>query len=654
MSGYKTLILTGALIWLLTSGHACSRVSGQGEEKRLLVLGMDGLDPRLMGKLMEEGQLPAFAQLKAQGGFRVLGTTVPPLSPVAWSTFITGTDPGGHGIFDFIHRDPTTLKPYLSTSRTEPGRYHVRLGEWAFPLAGGQVSLLRKGRAFWELLDEQGVATSISRIPANFPPVETGGRSLSGMGTPDLLGTYGTFSVYTDHPPVNPDEISGGRVYPVTELNHRIEARLYGPTNSFRARPAPTTVDFAVWVDPEQHVAKLAVQGQEILLKEGEWSEWLRVEFPLIPSFKSVSGIFRAYLKEVHPHFMLYVTPINLDPQAPALPIATPPSYAGDLARSIGLFYTQGMAEDTKAFNAHILDEREYLTQVQAVLSEQIRMLRYELERFQSGLLFFYISTTDLVPHMFWAPMDPRHPGHDPQVGRQYHDVIENVYRQMDRLLASVLARLDDRTTVLVMSDHGFAPFYRQFHLNTWLLEEGYLVLRQPVPAGERTLLSSVDWSRTRAYGLGLNGLYVNLKGRESQGSVDPKERGALVKELADKLMALRDPASGEPVVARAYKAEDIYSAPYAEHAPDIVMGYNRGYRSSNKTALGEIPEAVLSDNKERWSGDHAMAADLVPGVVFSNRKIAAAEPTLADLTVTILTEFGVSPDPAMKGKSIF
>ena len=651
--GLGGLLAISAILVTVLSFHACTRASGDGSGKRVLILGMDGLDPQLLTSLMERGKLPNFLRLKERGDFRVLGTSVPPLSPVAWSNFITGMDPGGHGIFDFIHRDPKTLTPYLSTSRAEGSGKTIRLGEWVFPLSGGQVNLLRKGRAFWEVLEEKGIPTSVSRIPANFPPVEAGGRSLSGMGTPDIQGTYGTFSFYTDQPPPNAENLSGGRVYEVTELNHRIEARLYGPTNTFRAQPVPANVEFAVWTDPEHRVAKLVIQDQQVLLKQGEWSDWVRVDFPLVPMVKSVRGMCRFFLKEVHPHFRLYVSPVNLDPEAPALPISTPPSYSKELARAIGPFYTQGMPEDTKAFNAHVLDEDEFMGQVNLVLAEQVAMLRYELHRFRSGVLFFYVSTTDLVPHMFWAQMDPKHPGHDPEKSA-YQGVIEGVYEKMDQLLGSVLAKLDDRTTFILMSDHGFAPFYRQFHLNTWLLENGYLVLKDQPGRGERSLFTSGDWSRTKAYGLGLNGLYLNLRGRESEGIVEARDRAALADQIARQLMDLRDPHSGEPVIARVYKAAEIYAGPYLEAAPDLIVGYNRGYRGSNKTALGEIPAGILTDNKERWSGDHAMAAELVPGVVFSNKKITAPAPTLSDLTVTILAEFGIQPEPTMKGHSIF
>lgn len=620
----------------------------------MLVLGMDGLDPAIVERLMQQGRLPNFALLKARGDFKRLATSVPPLSPVAWSNFITGMDPGGHGIFDFIHRDPATVAPYLSTSRVEPPGKTVRLGNWLFPLSGGRVELLRRGKAFWEMLAAKGIPARINGMPANFPPVESAGISLSGMGTPDIQGTYGTFTFYTDAPPEDAEDISGGRIFPVTVADQRVEATLVGPINTFRKQGGSATIDFVVMLDPEQPVAKIVIQDTELLLNQGEWSEWVRVEFPLIPFLKSVSGICRFYLKEVHPDFKLYVTPINLDPEAPALPISTPASYAKDLARAIGLFYTQGMPEDTKALNGHLLDEDEFLAQARTVLAERLAMLEYELKRFRSGLLFFYISSPDPIQHMFWGPIDPDHPAHQRTTGIRYGGAIEAIYREMDRLLGRALAEVDDRMTLIVMSDHGFAPFYRYFNLNTWLKDNGYLALMSGGRRGESSLSQGVDWQRTRAYGLGLNALYLNLLGRERTGIVSPDQKAGLLDEIARKLLRVRDPVTRRPIVFRVYKASEAYAGSEVGSAPDLIVGYNRGYRASSKTALGEIPEGLVGDNTEKWSGDHAMAAELVPGVVFSNRKIKVLDPALTDLTVTILSEFGLQAGEGMRGRRIF
>ena len=643
-----------ALLVALPVVSSCHRGPAQTGGKRVLVLGMDGLDPLIVERLMQQGKLPNFALLKERGDFRRLATSVPPLSPVAWSSFITGMDPGGHGIFDFIHRDPASVAPYLSTSRVEPPGKVIRLRGWLFPLSGGRVELLRRGKAFWELLAAKGIPTTINGIPANFPPVESSAQSVSGMGTPDIQGTYGTFAFFTDAPPEDAEDISGGQIFPVTVTDHRVDATLLGPINTFREGGGTATIGFVVMIDPEHPVAKIVIQDREILLNQGEWSEWVRVEFPLIPFLKRVSGICRFYLKEVHPDFKLYVTPINLDPEAPALPISTPASYAKDLARAIGLFYTQGMPEDTKALNGHILDEEEFLAQARTVLAERLAMLEHELKRFRAGLLFFYISSPDPIQHMFWGPMDTSHPAHEQTASNKYGGAIEAVYREMDRILGRALAEADNRMTLIVMSDHGFAPFYRYFNLNTWLKDNGYLALMSGRGRGESSLSQGVDWQRTRAYGLGLNALYLNLRGRERTGIVPPDQKAGLLDEIARRLLHVRDPVTGRPIVFRVYKASEVYAGSQVESAPDLIVGYNRGYRASSKTALGEIPEGLVGDNTEKWSGDHAMAAELVPGVVFSNRKIKVPDPALIDLTVTILSEFGLEAGEGMRGRRIF
>jgi predicted AlkP superfamily phosphohydrolase/phosphomutase len=647
------IIVIGALAAFFTLSSCHSRPA-QTTGKRVLVLGMDGLDPLIAERLMREGELPNFTVLKERGDFRRLASSIPPLSPVAWSSFITGTDPGGHGIFDFIHRDPATLAPYLSTSRAEGASRTIKLGRWMFPLTGGRVELLRRGKAFWEILAAKGIPATVNGIPANFPPVGSAARSLSGMGTPDIQGTYGTFSFFTDSPPEDAEDLSGGQLFPVVAVDYQVEAALEGPVNTFREGGGTSKVEFAVSIDPEHHVAKIVIQGEEILLNEGEWSDWVRVEFPLIPFLKSVTGICRFYLKEVHPQFKLYVTPINLDPQAPALPISAPPSYAKELVRAIGPFYTQGMPEDTKALNGRILDEPEFLAQARSVLRERLAMLEYELKRFHAGVLFFYISSPDPIQHMFWGPMDTDHPAHDRAAGVLYGGTIKAVYQEMDRIVGRVLAEVDDRTTLIVMSDHGFAPFYRYFNLNTWLKDNGYLVLMATAEQGERSPFQDVDWQRTQAYGLGLNALYLNLQGREPMGSVPPGEKARLLDEIALRLLRVRDPVTHRHAVSRVYKASEVYSGPYVESAPDLIVGYNRGYRASSKTALGEIPAGLFGDNKEKWSGDHAMAAELVPGVLFSNKKVKVPDPALPDLAVTILAEFGIQPAEGMRGRPIF
>jgi predicted AlkP superfamily phosphohydrolase/phosphomutase len=625
----------------------------QGNQ-RLIILGIDGMDPQLLRQFMREGKMPNFAKLAAQGDFRELTTSIPPQSPVAWSNLITGMNAGGHGIFDFIHRDPKTMELYFSASRVEGPKHSIHLGNWSIPLGGGSAEQLRQGTAFWQILDQHGIPNTVVRIPSNFPPVPAKGKTLSGMGTPDLRGTYGTFSFYTDDPTVTAGPVEGGQILPVQVENSQVKANLIGPDNSFRKGSPPATEPFTVSVDPVDPVVKVSLQGQEFILREAEWSDWRRVEFQLIPFFGNVHGMCRFYLKQAHPRFQLYVSPINIDPADPALPISTPSSYSRLLTDETGEFHTQGIAEDTKALSDGVLDDNEYLQQARTVLAEHRRIFDAEFPKFARGLFFFYFSSLDLNSHMMWRLMDRQHPEYDPALAAQNGSAIASFYQQMDQVLGEVLPKLDDRTTLLVLSDHGFAPYYRSFNLNTWLLNHGYIKLKSDANSDSTEPFANVDWSQTRAYGLGLNGLYLNLRGREAKGIVDPASSSTLMAEIRNKLLEIRDPKTNLPVITRVDLAGEAYQGPYAHSGPDMLVGYNRGYRAGWKTILGAFPQDELEDNGNPWSGDHCMDYTLVPGVLLSNHKISAAAPALTDIAPTILAEFGIAKAKGMIGQSVF
>jgi predicted AlkP superfamily phosphohydrolase/phosphomutase len=648
-------LFAGVLLVGISAMLACDHSHGrwQGQHK-LIILGVDGMDPQLLRQFMREGKTPNFVKLAEQGSFRELTTSIPPQSPVAWSNLITGMDAGGHGIFDFIHRDPKTLQLYFSTSRVEGPKHAIHLGKWVIPLGGGSVEQLRKGKAFWEILDQHGVPNTIFRIPANFPPVPAKGKTLSGMGTPDLRGTYGTFSFYTDDPTAVTGAVEGGQVIPVQVENSKVTANLVGPDNTFRTGSPPAIEPFSVAIDPLEAVGRIAVEGQEFVLREGEWSDWVRVEFQLIPFFGNVKGMCRFYLKQAHPRFQLYVSPINIDPADPALPISTPPKYSRMLAEEVGEFYTQGIAEDTKALSAGVLDDKEYLQQARTVLAEHRQIFDKEFPKFNQGVFFFYFSSLDLNSHMMWRLMDPKHPEYDASQADQNRSAITEFYQQIDQVLGEVLPKLDDHTTLLVLSDHGFAPYYRSFNLNTWLLNNGYIKMKKAGDADSNEPLANVDWSGTRAYGLGLNGLYINMRGRDRDGIVAGVEANALIQEIKTKLLQESDPQTGLPVITRVDVASEVYHGPYAHLGPDLLVGYNRGYRAGWKTILGAFPPDVLEDNTNPWSGDHCMDYTLVPGVLLSNRKIVAGTPALTDIAPTILSEFGINQPKDMMGRPVW
>jgi predicted AlkP superfamily phosphohydrolase/phosphomutase len=559
---------------------------------------------------------------------------------------------GGHGIFDFIHRDPSTYLPYLSTSRTTPSQKTITLGDYVIPLSSGKVDNLCRGQAFWEILEEYEIPATISRMPSNFPPKSTRQKTLSGMGTPDILGTYGIFSYYTDQPLEMDKDIGGGRIVEVAVRENTVRAALIGPKNTYRKNEPQAELVFTVYRDPEYPVAKIVIEGEEIFLKEGEWSPWMQLSFPMIPTVK-VKGICQFYLKEVHPHFKLYVTPIHIDPSDPALPISTPEDYARELYKKFGPYHTKGLPADTKALDHGVLNESEFLEMDDRILNENLALYDYELDRFQTGLLFYYISSTDQRSHMFWRLQDPRHPMYDEKLALEYGDTIEKIYQEMDGLLEKTFRKVDKRTILMVLSDHGFSPFYRSFHLNSWLKDNGYIQLKDESNRREGEFFQNVDWSRTKAYALGFNGLYINQRGREAMGVVSPNEKSALVHEIANRLEGVTDPKTKKRAIFKAYESQDSYQGPHKDSGPDIIVGYNHGYRASWQTALGKIPIQWYENNTQKWSGDHCMAPDLLPGILLMNRPIRRPNVALHDLTATILSSFGIKTPADMKGSSI-
>ena len=613
---------------VLIGGSLCACHRPEAHGKKVIVLGVDGMDPGFLERHWKE--LPYVAWLRDTGGFRRLRTTTPPQSPVAWSTFITGLDPSEHGIFDFVHRDPKTMLPFSSMSRTEEPLFKLPIGPYIFPLSSARVETLRKGQAFWEILADRDIPVSVMHMPTNYPPIKAG-DALAGMGTPDLRGTQGTFTYFTDDPEELSRDVPGGRIVKVHGENGRFTLPVEGPPNSLRKDSRFAAVNLVVDVDADNGAARLAVGEAFAIVKQGEWSEWLRADFPLLGWLAGARGMFRVYAKQLHPRLEIYVTPVNIDPRSPDLPVSSPASFSREAARDVGPFYTQGIAEDTSAFRQGVFSMEEFERQSGLVASDELKLLRYSLAHFREGLLFFYFSSIDQNSHMLWGKHEPE---------------LLAVYRAVDKAIGEVINRFPD-ADIIVMSDHGFNSFDRSVNLNTWLWQQGFLALQGP-PGGDDEMFANVDWSKTRAYALGLNGLYLNIAGREKNGILHRgAETDAVIKKLTEELTQFRDPVNGHQVV-------EVLSPTHAESGPDMIVGYGRTYRGSWQTALGAAPAALLEDNTDAWIGDHCINPDDVPGVLLSNRTLLAENPGLKDLTVTILRLFGAAPGIGMNGKSVF
>jgi predicted AlkP superfamily phosphohydrolase/phosphomutase len=616
---------------------------------RVVIIGFDGLDPRLAERFMAEGKLPNFQQLKAQGTFSRLATSYPAISPAAWSSFMTGVDCSHHNIFDFITRDPRTYQPILSSAEIGSTSKTLSLGKIKIPLGKPSVRLLRRSKPFWSILGEQNIFSSIIRVPITFPPEKFNGVLLSGMCTPDLLGTQGTFSYYTSKR-ARPESKEGGQCIPLEITGNVVRTYLQGPRDEFHADNAVLKIPLTIRLEPRHNRVQLRVSGQRFFLQPRSYSPWIRVGFPTGLGSK-IRGICRFYLNELSPNLDLYVTPVQIDPERPALPISHPVSYSVYLSKLMGCCYgTLGLAEDTWALNEGVIDEEAFLQQAYLFFEEREEMLVRALDRTRKGLCVCVFDTSDRIQHMFFRCLDPTHPANQGKETTKHVRVIEDMYRRMDALLGRLRARLDDNTVLIVMSDHGFTPFRRGVNLNTWLLQNGYLALK-PGNTTSGEWFAAVDWSRTKAYCLGLTGIFINKAGREAQGIVeDGDEYRQLKRDIIDQLTGLQDADTRRVAIREVIDTAEAFPGPYLDSGADLLLGFDAGYRISWDCASGKVSETVFEDNTKRWSGDHCVDPELVPGVLFSNRPISISTPHIRDLAPTVLKLFGVKAPPYMEG----
>jgi len=633
---FSLLLWPLRLLWRLVKRRKGNR---KALVKKTIFLGLDGLDPKLTERFIAEGKLPNLARLAETGSYRRLRTTYPSLSPVAWSTFATGVSPAKHNIFDFLDRDLKSYLPRLSSARVGKPDRVLRIGRWRIPLSFSPLELRQKSRPFWKILGEQGVGCTIIRVPITFPPEQFDGKLLSAMCTPDLKGTQGSFSQFSTR--VEKATYENGSRYPLRAVSGTGYAgEIEGPEDTFIENGKPLLIPFRLFGKNGNY--ELRLQEHCVKLEPGTYTDWLRLTFRTAIGATAI-GIARFLLTETGPECSLYMSPINIDPSRPALPISHPSCYAVYLANLLGSYATAGMAEDTWALNEGVIDEDAFLRQAYSIYEEREAMFFNALESTPEGVVACVFDTSDRVQHMFYANMS----------GSERHaKVIEEMYQRMDELVGKTLPFIDAHTALFVLSDHGFTSFRRGVNLNSWLRDNGYLHLhRDALVSG--SFFDGVDWSRTRAYALGLGGFYLNTKGREAHGIVEPGREAELLKqEIITKLSALRE-ETGETPIQKVYATGKLYRGPYLEAAPDFLVGYSEGYRASWDGAVGKVSESVLEDNGKAWSGDHCVDPVLVPGILFSNLRIDAVDPGIEDMAPTALRLFGVDTPAWMDGKPV-
>jgi predicted AlkP superfamily phosphohydrolase/phosphomutase len=658
-------------------------------KQRVFLLGFDGMDPTLARQYMAEGKLPNLKRLSETGTFAKLETTQPSESPVAWSSFATGVNPGKHNIYDFIVRDFQTYMPDFAGVKKEPPVF-----KWGLiPIKPPKATSTRGGTSFWTHAGRDGLKSVVLTVPMTWPVEQVEhGQLLGGLPVPDMRGTLGTFNYWaTDLSSFEEGNTEfGGYLNRLLFENAVASPVLKGPENPIlrqeqnelyakkkaqgsldekdtkRLDELATTKDVNVpfkvkWTEGSGR-AEIEIQGNTLDLKQGDWSEWVPITFEFNFLAKA-HGMTKFHIIRSDTELQIFAFPVNLDPRDPPIPISSPTKFSKELADRIGLYRTVGWAESTMAFNEGRIDEATFLYDADRAFDDREKIFFEQMKSDDWDLFVAAIETTDRVSHMMWRLIDPKHPMYDAALAAKYGDAIERIYRRADDLVGKIQAKLPPDALFIVMSDHGFHSFRRSVNLNTWLVQNGYMVFHGQEGAkkgladlfGRGQFWEGVDWSRTRAYAVGLGQIYFNLRGREGKGIVSAgAEYTALQDEIAAKLAPLIDPDTGERVMRAVYRRDDIYKGEYLQYAPDLQVGFNDGYRVGWQDTMGGVSRAVIENNNRKWSGDHcATATEISGGVFLSNRKFANPKPSIMDLAPTILTTLGVPVPPDIDGKPL-
>lgn len=628
---------------------------------RIVVLGFDGVDPDLCSQWIAEGKLPNLKSLKEKGAFLPLESSNPPESPVAWASFETGSNPGKHRIYDFLYRDPKTYFPEIAYVENSPPKFLWK----KIPIRKPTLTNRRGGVAFWDVLEKAESSQLLLRLPLTFPPPHLRhGKLLSGLGVPDLRGTNGTFFYWETSDDLREKEYSTmGGVMGGIHLDAFGKAKLHieGPEDFANGADMRLSVEFEIQWDDHEGSLILAGPAGTIKIGEGEWSGWIPLIFS-IPPFVKLRGMTRFYLLSAPPKLKVYMMPIQFDPRSPPFSISSPKGYSQELVEHYGLFKTLGWQEETWALNEEKISEEVFLEDLFREMEMNRKMTLGELKKNKIPLFVSVFTETDRVSHLFWRFLDQSHPLYSKAGAKKYGDSILKVYQAMDQIIGDVLKEIDSKTILFVVSDHGFKSFRKGFNINTWLYKNGYLTFKKDSNSSQRKLddlffktsfFEYVDWSRTKAYALGLGQIYLNLKGREAYGIVENGEEEQRLKDtIRKKLLEFRDVDNGIFPVREVYKREDIYHGEFFSEAPDLQIGFRDGYRVSWQTALGATPRDILEINRKKWSGDHcSFDYREVPGVLFSNKRLREKKISIIDLAPTFLSLLGTKKEPNMDGR---
>jgi predicted AlkP superfamily phosphohydrolase/phosphomutase len=699
----KLRLAVVAVLSILVSGAVFA------EKRRVVILCFDGVDAALVEKQMAAGKLPHLAALKAKGGFTPLLPPIPAQTPVSWSSFSTGLDPGSTRIFDFLKRDPKTLTPtFAIAEETEkpfllggangavagavvflivallPQVFARRAGRAAFLVAGialavGAFVIVRRdvpekqpvainnrqGQTLWQTLGAAGKKAVVIRMPVTFPPDQfADGELLSGLGVPDLSGRIGRPSFYTSDPFFAP---KGGNDFSIELVRldsneGTIATKITGPPAKYFGKPqAWLDATLRLTVDSDRGGLTIETSGARLHLRNGEWSDWVRLSFPA-NALVTLHGMAKFHLLASAPEIGLYLSPVNFDPRAlpPGFAITSPAAFARSLVSSAGLFKTMGWAIDTWSIQSGTIDEKTFLEDVEQTVASERKILDTVLADKSVDCAVQYFEFPDRVSHIFWRFRDPQHPAYNAALARTYGDAVEKSYDTMDAIVGQAQEKLTPSDILLVASDHGFATWRRSVNYDTWLVQNGYLGLKGEAQRknldelfSHGTFWDSVDWSRTRAYAMGLGEIYINVAGREKQGIVAPGAEYERVRnEIIERLSTLTDAKSGARAVSRVVRREEAYKRFDPNLIPDLFVLNTAGFRVSWQSSLGVPTPDLFEDNTDVWSGDHcSVDPELVRGIFFSSIPLhGKGVPSILDVEPSVLALFGVAPGEQKDG----
>ncbi len=558
---------------------------------RELILGIDSFDPNIFERLASQGKMPHLAKYIDSGKYERFTVSDPPQTEVSWTSIATGLDPGGHGIFDFVHRDPGSYTPFVSLLPTERKAF------------GFQFKPPYRARTIFEEATRMGYPAASLWWPATFParpelPVNT----IPGLGTPDILGKLGVGTFYSS----DADLKHSNCKTPLRILDKKgsfYTSQIEGPLRKKGDRSNSSLVNLKLEVFNEQN-ARMLIGDQPIDLTLGQWSPIFEIPFKM-GFLMTVRPLTRAIITQIPPHVGLYMAPLQIHPLASPWRYATPPSFIKDIWKSCGPYLSLGWPQDTTGLEEGFISDAQFMSLCESIHDHREQVLFHMLDGFKEGLIGIVFDSLDRVQHMF---------------RRDRPDIIEAWYQKLDTLVGRVENRLQEigtpETKLLVLSDHGFADFDNKVNLNRWLVEKGYLSLKGPNLEGN---LGNVDWKDSRAYAVGLNSLYLNLEGREGEGIVSEGNSLPLLSEIRDQLLEWLD-QTDQPVIQRALLRDEIYSGPFSDLGPDLLIGYSPGYRASQDTGLGKWGSTSVEVNSDHWSGDHCIDLKTVPGVIFCNQ----------------------------------